>query len=76
VRLSITFLHDIGSPPRNFRYCVVSIAGCLSYLYFLALFAKGGTDCKTQLFVGNIAGLFGFGAALILLTAFGWCDIP
>jgi hypothetical protein len=55
---------------------LVSVAGCLLYLYFLALFTKDGADCKTELMVGNIAGLAGFGVGLICLAAFGWCNIP
>jgi hypothetical protein len=55
---------------------LVSVAGCLCYLYFLALFAKDGVDCKTQLVLGNIAGLAGFAVGLIFLAAFGWCNIP
>jgi hypothetical protein len=55
---------------------LVSIAGCLFYLYFLALFTKDGTDCKRQLMVGNIAGLAGFFVGLICLAGFGWSNIP
>ena len=55
---------------------LVSVAGCLCYLYFLALFTKDGVDCKTQLVAGNIAGLAGFGVGLISLSVFGWCNIP
>lgn len=55
---------------------LISIAGCLFYLYFLALFTKDGTDCKNELMVGNIAGLGGFAVGLICLAAFGWCNIP
>lgn len=55
---------------------LISIAGCLFYLYFLALFTKDGVDCKNELMVGNIAGLGGFAVGLVCLAAFGWCNIP
>lgn len=55
---------------------LISIGGCLFYLYFLALFTKDGTDCKKQLMAGNLAGLGGFAVGLICLAAFGWCNIP
>ncbi|MFZ3332910.1 MAG: hypothetical protein WA197_19900 [Candidatus Acidiferrales bacterium] len=55
---------------------LVSIAGCLFYLYFLALFTKDGVDCERELMVGNIAGLAGFFVGLICLAAFGWSSIP
>jgi hypothetical protein len=55
---------------------LISIAGCLFYLYFLALFTKDGVDCKNELLVGNIAGLGGFAVGLLCLAAFGWCNIP
>lgn len=55
---------------------LISIAGCLFYLYFLALYTKDGTDCKNELMVGNLAGLGGFAVGLVCLAAFGWCNIP
>ena len=55
---------------------LISIAGCLFYLYFLALFTKDGVDCEREMMVGNIAGLGGFFVGLICLAAFGWSNIP
>jgi hypothetical protein len=53
-----------------------SVVGCLFYLYYLALSANDDRDCSSQLVVGNIFGLGGFGVGLVLLAIFGWCNIP
>lgn len=90
--LSITFLHDIvgvGSehaPQSHIQHprllglswigFLVSVAGCLFYLYFLALASNEEKDCNVQLFFGNMIGLGGFGIGLIFLGLFGWLNLP
>ncbi|MGA7916998.1 MAG: hypothetical protein WCA00_17315 [Candidatus Acidiferrales bacterium] len=75
----VTAVHTVRHPNVlgiSWLGFLVSIAGCLFYLYFLALFTKDGTDCKNELMAGNLAGLGGFAVGLICLAAFGWCNIP
>ena len=90
--LSVTFLHDIvglGSEAKSPRVMharfllafswlgfLVSVVGCLVYLYFLALWAEHTGDCRTQLVTGNVAGLLGFLVGLVCLAIFGWLNLP
>jgi hypothetical protein len=55
---------------------LLSILGCLYYLYFLALASNEERDCSSHLVAGNIVGLAGFAAGLVLLAIFGWFNIP
>jgi hypothetical protein len=55
---------------------LLSILGCLYYLYFLALASNEERDCSGHLVAGNIIGLAGFGAGLVLFAIFGWSNIP
>jgi hypothetical protein len=90
--LSVTFLHDIvglggeGKSPvvvhankllaASWLGFLISVVGCLLYLYFLALWAEGKRDCSKQLVAGNILGLGGFLVGLIFLAIFGWLNVP
>lgn len=90
--LSITFLHDVAgiggehASPHPLRHpyflgvswigFLVSTAGCLFYLYFLALSSNEEKDCGWQMALGNLAGLSGFAVGLIFLGLFGWLNIP
>jgi hypothetical protein len=90
--LSVTFLHDViglgaekaHAVPVHARCLLaaswggflLSVSGCLLYLYFLALWANENRDCTKQLVAGNVAGLGGFLVGLFCLAVFSWLNVP
>jgi FtsH-binding integral membrane protein len=88
--LSITFLHEIigvgsehGAHPLRYGCLLgiswvsflVSVLGCLFYLYFLALASNGQRNCSKQLVGGALAGVGGFCLGLIFFAVFGWINL-
>ncbi len=88
--LSITFLHEIigvgsehGAHALRYGYFLgiswiaflISVLGCLFYLYFLALASNAQRDCSTQMVGGALAGVGGFCLGLALFALFGWLNL-
>ncbi|MGH7838460.1 MAG: hypothetical protein ACREQC_11650 [Candidatus Binataceae bacterium] len=88
--LSVTFLHDIvgfGGEGNDgvmlhphlilaaWISFLLSVVGCLVYLYFLVQAADKNQRCEICLTGGILTGFLGFFAGLLLFAYFGWVNI-
>lgn len=88
--LSVTFLHDIvGLGEKGERRVMlhphlilaawisflVSVVGCLVYLFFLVQAADKNQRCDVCMVGGILAGFLGFCAGLFLFVCFGWVNL-